>query len=787
VRSIPWSGDEEDVLSDTTPQPSAVDIPDSRTASDHRSGSLAGSVAVDERVSLASTRALLERLAVAAPLPELLNGLIALLEEHSADGLVGSVLLLDPDGQHLRSGAAPSLPDFYNEAIDGIAIGPTAGSCGTAAWRREIVVVSDVERDPLWADFRSLARRAGLRACWSTPLFSNGQLLGTFAMYYPEPREPSELDRSLAETFARTVTLAIERERQEQARLAAVATEAEHARRLSRLAEVSLEFATVETLDELVEVVISKGVEVLGADGGALTVRDDDLGVVHLSVSAGLDERVPVSYAQIPLSSRIPGAYVARTGETVLFPDRQAGLAWSEEMRPILDGTGRDAWATLPLAVGGRLLGALVVSWTKPRRFDQPDLALLQGMAAQCAQTLHRIQAQAAQRQAAAAAQRMSEAFQRSLLTRPPHPDDVSVAVCYLPAVEQAQVGGDWYDAFSTAAGATTLVIGDVNGHDRDAAAGMGQVRNILRGLAYDSAQSPAHVLSRLDAALAGLRLNIMATALLMQTEPGVVLRDGTPVVPVRWSSAGHLPPLMRLPDGTVEVLESEPDLLLGLLPSSNRQDTRAMLPEGATLLLYTDGLVERRGEDIDLGIGRLATALAELADLPLEQLCTALVERLEPIGDDDIALLAVRPRAVLPGPPTPLAEGPRMSEVRMSRHLAVAADPAAVAEARQLVAEVCEAASVTGDLQDTAVLLTSEIVTNAVLHAGTPAHLSVWAAADHVRVQVSDESGELPNPVDAADDATGGRGIAMVAMMSTRWGAEPRATGKTVWFEVGG
>ncbi|MDX6284499.1 MAG: hypothetical protein QOH03_5570 [Kribbellaceae bacterium] len=727
-----------------------------------------------------STRELLERLAVAAPLREVLDGLIRLIEEQSDHGMLGSVLLAEPGGRRLRSGAAPSLPDWYDEAIDGLEIGPSAGSCGTAAYRHEPVVVTDIDLDPLWDDFRDLARRAGLRACWSLPLLTDGELVGTFAMYYPEPREPSEDDRELAAMFARTVALAIQRERQENARLSAVAAEADYARRLSRLAEVSLEFAAVETLDDLVDVVTRRGVAVLGADGGAITVRDDDLGVVHLSVSHGLDARVPVSYAQIPLDSRIPGAYVARTGETVLFPDRESGLAWSEQMRPVLEATGRDAWATLPLNVGGRLLGALVVSWTEARTFDRADMALLSGMAAQCAQTLHRIQSQTAQRQAAATAKRMSEAFQRSLLTRPPHPDDVSVAVRYLPAVEQAQVGGDWYDAFTTAAGATTLVVGDVNGHDRDAAAGMGQIRNILRGLVYDSDSTPAHLLSRLDAALSGLRLNLMATAVLMQTGPQVLLPDGTPGVPLSWSNAGHLPPVMRRADGTVEVLRTEPDLLLGLLPDAERQDAATVLPEGATLLLYTDGLVERRGVDIDVGIARLASALDELADLPLEQLCTVLVDRLAPVGDDDIALLAVRPRTTFPESATTT-----LADVRLGRHLAVASDPAAVAEARQFVAEVCAAAQATGSALDTAVLLTSEVVTNAVLHAGTPAHLTVWVDPTLIRVQVSDESVEVPSPVEADEEATGGRGLAMVALLANRWGVETRATGKTVWFEL--
>ncbi|HSP38642.1 MAG TPA: SpoIIE family protein phosphatase [Frankiaceae bacterium] len=780
------------MLGETTPSTTAAAIPLSRSAdgdAPERVAASAERVAASTPVAapasvpdglLRRSRQLLEHIAVAAPLPDQLAALVRLIEEQSSAGLIGSVLLADPDGRHLRSGAAPSLPDWYNRAVDGIEVGPCAGSCGTAAYRREVVVVADIETDSLWDAFRDLAREAGLRACWSTPLLSAGELMGTFAMYYPQPRVPSDEDREVARTFARTATLVIERHRQEEVRRAAVAAEAEHVRRMSRLAEVSLELASADTLDDLVRVVIGKGIAVLGADGGAVTVRDDEHGVVRLSVSAELDDRVPVEYAQIPLSSRIPGAYVACTGETVLFPTRSTGLAWSDEMIPVYEATERDAWATLPLVVGSRVLGALVISWIDERTFDASDHELMQVLAAQCGQSLHRIRTRAAELDAAEAAQRMSEAFQRSLLTRPPHPDDVTLAVRYLPAVEQAQVGGDWYDAFTTAAGATTLVVGDVNGHDRDAAAGMGQIRNILRGLAYDVVQSPAQLLGRLDAALHGLQLNIMATAVLVQTAPGIVLSDGRAAVPLRWSNAGHLPPLLRYADGSVEVLWTEPDLLLGLLPDADRQNGRADLPDGATFLLYTDGLVERRGEDLDVGISRLADALTELGTLPLEQLCNALVDRLCPIGDDDIALLAVRPQSV-----TPVVGAPARSGSVEGRHLAVAADPAAVGEARQFVAEVCDAAAVQGDLGDTAILLTSELVTNAVLHARSPAYLTVWADGSRLRVQVTDESRDLPKPNQADENATGGRGISMVALLASRWGVELRESGKSVWFEL--
>jgi light-regulated signal transduction histidine kinase (bacteriophytochrome) len=128
------------------------------------------------------------------------------------------VLLLDGDGIHLRHGAAPTLPASYNEAIDGIAIGPNVGSCGTAAYCKKPIIVSDIEHDPLWVAYRELARRHGLRACWSTPIFATGgKVLGTFAMYSHEPRQPSRHDWQLIEVATRIASIAIERQRAETA------------------------------------------------------------------------------------------------------------------------------------------------------------------------------------------------------------------------------------------------------------------------------------------------------------------------------------------------------------------------------------------------------------------------------------------------------------------------------------------------------------------------------------------------------------------------------------------
>ena len=158
----------------------------------------------------------LEWIVRAKSLSEILDGLMIGLEKQTP-GALCSVLLLDDDGIHLRHGAAPSLPDAYNHAIDGIAIGPAVGSCGTAAYENRQIIVSDIGRDPLWANFRGLALKNRLRACWSTPLRSRrGKPLGTFAIYYHEPRRPIAAEMELIERATHVVSIAIERARDEE-------------------------------------------------------------------------------------------------------------------------------------------------------------------------------------------------------------------------------------------------------------------------------------------------------------------------------------------------------------------------------------------------------------------------------------------------------------------------------------------------------------------------------------------------------------------------------------------
>jgi two-component system, chemotaxis family, sensor kinase Cph1 len=234
--------------------------------------------------------------------------------------------------------------------------------------------------------------------------------------------------------------------------------------------------------------------------------------------------------------------------------------------------------------------------------------------------------------------------LQRSLLSEPPDPDHLSFAVRYVPAAREAQVGGDWYDVFQQPDGATVLVIGDVVGHDTEAAACMGQLRGLLRGITYDSADSPSGVLHRLDRAIEGLHLRTMASVLVARLEQtGDEFDRG--ITRLRWSNAGHLPPVIALPDGEIQVLDGDrPDLLLGVFPDAPRQDHVLTVPRGSTVLLYTDGLVERRDQLFDDGVQRLRAEFGALWQRPVDQLVDQLLARLVPDrAEDDVALVAVR------------------------------------------------------------------------------------------------------------------------------------------------
>lgn len=233
--------------------------------------------------------------------------------------------------------------------------------------------------------------------------------------------------------------------------------------------------------------------------------------------------------------------------------------------------------------------------------------------------------------------------LQAAMLTELPEPDHLHLACRYLPASSGDQVGGDWYDALVDADGATTLVVGDVTGHDIRAAASMGQVRAMLRAYAVEGDQTPAELLGRVEAAVLRLGLDVLATVVVLRIEQTPQDRERG-VRTVRWSTAGHPPPLLLDADGSVRLLEGTDDLMLGVGFGPPRRDHTHVVTPGSTVLLYTDGLVERRDEDLDEGLAALVAGVRRHADAPLQDLLDALLGDLLGTGHvDDVVLLAVR------------------------------------------------------------------------------------------------------------------------------------------------
>jgi serine phosphatase RsbU (regulator of sigma subunit) len=232
----------------------------------------------------------------------------------------------------------------------------------------------------------------------------------------------------------------------------------------------------------------------------------------------------------------------------------------------------------------------------------------------------------------------LAEVLQRSMLPELPRPPGMELRARYLPAQAGAAVGGDWYDAFVQPDGSLMVAVGDVSGHDIEAAATMGQVRNLIRGDAYGRTEAPGPLLARLDQTLHGLGVPAAATAVLAR-----LCRDGDGYE-VGFANAGHPPPLLLRPDGAVDVWWETPEPLLGLMPRTERSTHHRRVRPGSTLLLYTDGLVEHPAQILDDGIARVRAVLHGNADLAAEELCERLV-RSASRRADDIALLLIKLR----------------------------------------------------------------------------------------------------------------------------------------------
>ncbi|RBY96911.1 histidine kinase [Blastococcus sp. TF02-8] len=422
-----------------------------------------------------------------------------------------------------------------------------------------------------------------------------------------------------------------------------VQEQADHAaRRLALLADVSAELAGAldasTATAHLAQLVVPELadyciVTVVDGDGRARDVgcwhRDPELRPV-------LERYAALRLDAMPSDS--PAAVALRTGEATRRDGAEVRqLLAPGEARELHARLGSREAVVIPMRGRNRTVGLLTIYYDDGRPALEEDLATAQEVADHAGLALDNARLYSAQRQ-------LAEGLQRSLLTEPPEPDHAEIAVRYLPAAEAARVGGDWYDAFLQPGGTTMLVIGDVVGHDTEAAAAMGQLRGLLRGIATYSDAGPVEVLRGLDTSMTTLQMQTLATAAVARFEqtPDELERGLTRM---RWANAGHLPPLVINRDGSVaELAEWNGDLLLGVDATTRRRESVITLDRGSTVLLYTDGLVERRDSDLDEGIHRLRETLLELADRPLQALLDELLERLvDGRPEDDVALVAVR------------------------------------------------------------------------------------------------------------------------------------------------
>nr|WP_190194456.1 PAS domain S-box protein [Streptomyces minutiscleroticus] len=354
--------------------------------------------------------------------------------------------------------------------------------------------------------------------------------------------------------------------------------------------------------------------------------------------------------------------------------------------------------------------------------------------------------------------------LQRSLMGTPPAIPGLATASRYLPATQGAGVGGDWFDFLPLGAGRVGILIGDVMGRGLDAAAVMGQLRAAAHALAK-TGMEPRQLMQALDAIVADLDLPDQ-----LVTCCYLILAPDTGEVTV--CSAGHLPALLADPAGGVREIEAPISAPLGV-GGILHQQARTAVPPGAALVLYTDGLIETPGSDIECRIAHLTRALGDAFTTPdsLEAAADHVLACLLPDAeghDDDVTLLLARlPAAPLAAATTDL---PALSR--------------AVGDGRSFLSKTLTAWNC-AHLADDARLLVSEVLTNAVQHAQGPLGLHLRRTATELTVEISDHSPHLPQPRLAAPDDESGRGLLLVDALADSWGVRPTDDGKTTWFTL--
>ncbi|MEU2116088.1 SpoIIE family protein phosphatase [Streptomyces sp. NPDC016459] len=437
------------------------------------------------------------------------------------------------------------------------------------------------------------------------------------------------------------------------------------------------------------------------------------------------------------------------------------------EVDPVASPYGMSAW----LRARGLLLGRIQVGRGEGRPpFAPEDLALLDEIASRAALVVDNARRYNRERSAAIS-------LQRSLLPSPTT-DTVAVhtASVYLPTDTASGVSGDWFDVIPLSSARVALVVGDVVGHGLQATATMARLRTAVRTLA-DLDLEPDELLTHLD----DLVSQFVIEAGEATRTPGAETAYGSfgatclyvtydPVTRrCLAASAGHPPPALVTPDGAVTYLDVSPGPPLGVggLPF---EPVETEVPDGSVLALYTDGLIERRHADLDVGMTALGNALSSVVTpgRPLEEAGPAVVAELVPGPlSDDVTLLLARTRAV-----------PERSTAAWT----FAADPSVVAEARERVLDQLSRWDL-DELAFTTELVASELVTNAIRYAGGPLELRLIRAASLI-CEVSDRSSTQPRMRRAQASEEGGRGLFLIAQLTDRWGSRYTRHGKTIWTE---